>query len=176
MIKLSLIFLIIFNIIGCGGLNINSVIKTKIQFEMYGIYSMPEGAEGNKDPIAINFKLKQIIMDINEESIQKNFTNNEQIIIINRPQIIYEMDLSNYTNSNINEIQVEFDSDILIKAKYEEQTIDISNPIISYSTPIAIKTSQTINFIIQVLWRNIVTQQNQTEIFSEPGFNVIVKD
>lgn len=152
-------------LLGCGAvLDSGSVMRV----EMYGTLSIPDSASGDSNPSFQSYVLKQIALTTAGGATTLVDTE-ESFKIIDRAQLLFEKDMSNFEGNDYTGISVSFDPEVVGgNAKQPELTFTLNNPQLTYTQAFSIEAAKTITFTIQAHWGNTLADG----VMTEPEFEI----
>ena len=154
----------------------------KLTIAMVGVFEQPEDAVGNSDPKFVNVILEDVRFTREDGTIVDLFEGDPASFrIINRTQIIHEVNMADYVNETLSGLTVEFDP--VIGAQHKSgSTLSSSLMFPSVSPRQALKVEKAVQkrLTIRLLWKNTITYDPNTdppsEVFGNPSLQAVFSD
>lgn len=132
--------------------------------KMYAVYETPEGAEGSYEPKWQDYTLNDVYLTPfgATESLSLLEDDPFDVRIVERSQIIFTADLTDYVEDTFSDLTVVFDSTVKATTKFaidEEMTWD--EPTLSLAKEFTVEKGKEIPIYIEVRWRNTVTRDDE---------------
>jgi hypothetical protein len=160
-----LIPLLISAMTGCSDLDI----KSELTFLMYAVNSNPEeGGSGELTPIYQTYKLESISLTSNEKAKiiwdASNHSDVEGFRIIERPQKLTSILLSDYNATNISPILFKFSSKVTGASKDNDNlSFELSSQELSYEKDFFIEEGRDYSLAIKVYWRDTISNDTMQQ-------------
>lgn len=154
----------------------------KLTIAMLGTYEEPAGVTGNADPKFVNVTFTDASLTKASGTIVDLFDGEPTAFrIINRPQIIHEVDMSAYVDETLSTITVTFDATVTAGGKIEaamESTLLATT--VSSDSALTVEAAIQKRLEIHLQWKNTVTLDETvdppTEALGMPGLSAEIKD
>lgn len=154
-----------------------------ITFRMVGVFTQPETATGNNEPIAQTFKLTAIsLFDADGNEYQLLTDGTTEYKVINRAQVVYQKLISeSYYNVAFNQAKLVFAPVIAVDTKVStDVVVTLDSSEASYNEPFTIEKARDYTFTVKSNWKNTVTRDETTdpvtESISSPTFTLVLGD
>jgi hypothetical protein len=154
----------------------------KLTIAMLGTYEEPAGAQGNADPKFVNVTFTDASLTKSNGTIVDLFEGEPTAFrIINRSQILHEVDMSSYVDETLSAITVTFEATVTAGGKIEaamESTLLAAT--VSSDSALTIEAAIQKRLEIHLQWKNTValdeTVDPPTETLGMPGLSATLKD
>lgn len=145
---------------------------------VFGVYKAPEGAGGNFSPKFYEMTVQQISLHgvDGETIIFEPGRSGKDLRIIDRPQIVYSKDISDYEKMSFISATVVFDADVVVGGKYQsDYPLSLTSNSVSTTEPFTIGKSQGLRMTTKIEWRNTIVRDEQAEMESISQPRLVLK-
>jgi hypothetical protein len=154
----------------------------KLTIAMLGTYEEPAGAAGNADPKFVNVTFIDASLTRSNGAIVDLFEGEPTAFrIINRSQILHEVDMSSYVDETLSAISVSFEASVTAGGKLGsalESTL-LATTVSSAST-LTVESAIQKRLEIHLQWKNTITLDESldppTETLGMPGLSATLED
>lgn len=159
----------------CGNLSDLSETKPMLKLSIFGVNESPDTAEGNSTPRFYELSLQGLNLRTTDgETISFAPEQTETYRVINRPQIIYEKDITEYAGTEFDRLTVLLDPEVTVGGKFaSDHALTLSDSTISYEQSFSAKKSSDLEFGVKIQWMNTLTEGDSSETVAIPSFEVI---
>jgi hypothetical protein len=175
--KLTTISTILIACTGCGSMLPST--DQNLSIEMFGVLEEPEEVpdDGNANPKFYEFIFKQVTLQSSAGDVVLEPASEEVFKIIDRPQIVFTEDISDYDGETFSGLLLEFDPEIIVGGKYDETAVDLENPIITSDTNFTIEKAKGISLKIRIQWQNTLIRDTaaESEAITQASFDVEIE-
>jgi len=149
----------------------------ELTVEMFGVFKVPEGAEGNASPKFYEITFVSILLGGDEE-LEYAPEATSALRIIDRPQVVFREDVEKYDGTSFTSATVTLESAVVAGGKYSNYDLTLTDPIITKTEDFGIKTGKGVHVIIKVEWQNTIDRDRdaETEAVVEPTFELEVEE
>lgn len=147
----------------------------KLTFTMVGTYIAAEGASGNSDPRFIKVTLVGVSLTKEDGSTVALYEDEPKLFrIINRPQILHEVDMSPYVGQTLSSLTLNFEPSITGGGRVEDaMESSLMTSTVSYQQAYKVEKAIQKRLEVQLLWKNSVALDESvkpnTETLGQPG-------
>ena len=161
---------------GCG--ISTDVTDPNLTIEMYGVFESPAGAEGDTIPKWQTYLIEGVTLHLaatdtaDAEDVALYTGDPTALKILDRPQIVFEKDLTSHDGKVISGITVSFDPIIVVAGPEKsdhEVTLDTGD--LTLTATKTIDKTKGLDLFIKVRWRNTVDTSG-TESVTPPTFDL----
>ena len=181
MTKIAIVFLFISCTYSCG-VSTSSLTGGEQNFvvEMYGVFQEPVGTEGAYEPKWQNYLLTDVYLTKKDDATTVDLmtTDSETIRIIDREQIIFSADISEYDAVTFSSLTVVVDPSVVVAGKTtDENVITLDTGDITLTKDFTVEKAQAVTVLLKVKWKNTISLDDASgqEVFFPPGFDISIK-
>jgi hypothetical protein len=164
-------------LLGTSGCGVSTEVEDpNLTVEMYGIFEAPSSAEGDSAPRWQTYLLDEVRATYEAddragvESVVLKSNLDRTLKILDRPQIIYEKDLSKYDGKRFRSITLIFDPTVVIAGiEKSNHELTLSSGEIVWEGAKKFNEAKGFDLTIKVQWNNTVDTSG-TETVSAPEF------
>lgn len=143
--------------------------ESVMRIEMYGSSTVPASATGDKNPSFQNYILKSIGL-VSAAGTTNLLDSEDSYKIIDRAQLLYEKDMSNFKGNEYTGISITFGPAVTGgNAKQSDLSFTLSNETISLVKTFTIQSAKSITFSIEAHWGNTLADG----VMTEPEFEIV---
>lgn len=147
--------------------------------EMYGVFQAPVGSEGTYEPKWQNYLLTEVYLTKAEDGSTVDLMTDDPatLRIIDREQIIFSADVSEYDGVTFSSLTVVFDPSVVVAGKVsDENIIVLDTGDVTLTQDFAVETARSVTVLLKVKWKNTISEDAAGgEVFYPPGFDISFK-
>ncbi len=145
----------------------------ELEVEMYGVSSAKDGVSGDRDPSYQWWWLKEVhIVPVEGETISAIY--DEEGIsyrIVDRPQIIFQQDLSDYLGVEFSKLELVFGSTVLGgNQSITDLSFPLSQTTLTLTGPFTMKKARKLQVVLELAWANSLSEDK----LEEPGITLTI--
>ena len=145
----------------------------EIEIEMYGVATAKDGVSGDQDPTYQTWWLKEVhIVPTEGETISATYDGDGlSFRIVDRPQIIYQQDLSDYLGVEFSRLEMVFGATVQGgNQSISGASFPLSQTTLTLNGPFEMKKARKLQVLLELAWANSLSESQM----EEPGISLTI--
>lgn len=144
---------------GCADFDISP----ELDIVMYGVNSAPDDASGDLTPLYQTYTLEDISLSIEGEQksvwTAAEHPDQDPFRIIERPQKLAIIPISEYKDLNVTPIQIRFSKNVTGASRTNSShSFELSEPTFEYGQAFVLEEGRDYSLAVKIYWRNTVSE------------------